>query len=100
MNKIAESITEFWAIIHAVLGGVWFQLHEGKMIRRSILVLASYIQYITMVWAMNYINTIPIDADPIGAAAMVAAVLAPASALLAAAIKFYNDTRNKENGVH
>ena len=100
MNKIAQGVTDFWEIIHAVLGGFWFQLHEGKMIRRSILFLASYIQYITMVWAMNYINAIPPEADPIGAAAMVAAVLAPASALLAAAIKFYSDTRNKENGVH
>ena len=96
MNPVVVAVTHIWAVIHAFLAGIWIELHKGKVIRRSVLAIAAYLQYITMVWSMNFISNLPPEADAIGVAAMVAAVLTPASALLAASIKFYNEARQND----
>ena len=96
MNMVSNAINEVWDSIHAVMQGFWLQLERGKVVRRIMLGLAAYLQYETMVWAMNYISNLPAEVDTVGAAALVAAVLTPASALFAAAIKFYGDTRKNE----
>ena len=96
MNPITKLINHIWDSIHAVLSGFYLTLHRGKVIRRSVLYIALWLQYTALEWSMAFAAMQPMEADMVGVAAIIAAVLTPVSGLLAAAIKFYNDARRNE----
>ena len=83
-----------WNAVHAILNGFYLTLHNGKLVRRTVLGVAVYCQYVALEWAMAFATAMPPSID---AAAMIAAILTPTSALFAAAVKFYHDARVKEN---
>jgi len=76
--------------INAAFEPFWFFLQQGMIIRRAILFIAIWMTLDSYNWAKMYAMT---DApDPV----IYAAVLGVPSALLVAAIKFYNEVRSVE----
>ena len=76
--------------INAAFESFWFFLQQGMIIRRAILFIAIWMTLDSYKWAKMYAMT---DApDPL----IYAAVLGVPSALLVAAIKFYNEVRSIE----
>ena len=72
---------------NAAIEPLWVFLHRGHIIRRGVLGFALWMTYDSYHWAKEYAM---VD-DP--NQFIYAAVLGVPSALLAAAIKFYNDGR-------
>lgn len=75
--------------INAFFEPLWVLLHRGHIVRRSVLFVAVWMTIDSYQWAKAYAMTHE-SPEP----AIYAAVLGVPSALLAAAIKFYNDGRN------
>jgi hypothetical protein len=75
--------------LNAAVEPLWVFLHRGHIIRRAILLIAVWMTIDSYQWAKVYAMTD--NPDQI----IYAAVLGVPSALLAAAIKFYNSGRAK-----
>lgn len=79
--------------VNDVMDIIFGWLNKGTIIRRVALGIAFYMQYTVIEWSMWYASHIPEGVSALDAAAIIAAVVAPSSTLLGAAIKFYNDAR-------
>lgn len=87
-----ERLLSFWDWMSALTSGVWRLLDEGMLVRRVGLVWAAWLQCEALTWSYSFANEMN-GIDGLGKAAIIAAVLGPASALFAAMVKFYGEGR-------